>query len=272
HTCKPVRGIVGANIICPKQKGVRGTPLQNSEIRRGAISCARHNARHRRAWGRRYSTPIIVLIFLGQMIFAPVWVHAQTKTLRFGNQSVTLTSDKKSTPALVFRTSDSVQYYGYLVGGAGPGLNFMTSGGERYHLAEAPPSVDIFSAILADYPGVWTWDYEFWNIYPNYNNYAVTFIAAWDGLTGVGIWPDYHVQAMCSNTVGAFANNGNPAHAGNGTNCWCRLKRRADGANGNWAFLATYSMDSDCADNCSPNCAANTGGDAVFRTALLSAF
>ncbi|MCL1786085.1 MAG: hypothetical protein FWG39_02965 [Alphaproteobacteria bacterium] len=214
------------------------------------------------------------------MIFASA-AHAQTKTLHFGTQSVELTSDKRSTPALHVKIGDTI-WYGFLAVGTAAGrLTFKTPAGDVYSLIAATNHT--FSAILADFPQIWTWDLDFKNANPIWGNRTVDWSTTYHtGLTNMAVWPTYHVQATCSATAGAMHAKGNPVLTSvtNGTTafasteryCWCRLKQRSDGANGGWVFIYTYSSSSECAFDCPIYCAYGAATATAFRTALFNAF
>jgi len=222
----------------------------------------------------KFFVPIIV----GLLIV--ISAHAQQmRTLRIGGQAVTLTSDKRSSPALAVQMPEGDIWYGFLTSGTAPGrLTVQMPGGDVFSLIAPPPPNYTFSTILADFPQAWTWDQAFRNTNPRWNNRPVDFDAGWYNLTGVGIWPTYHIQATCSATMGANAVKGNPVlpssntFAGNELRCWCRLKRRSDGANGGWVYWGGWSTANNCASLCPDICARIAVNDTTFRTALFNAF
>jgi len=222
---------------------------------------------------------LLIPIIVGLLI--AVSAHAATtRTLRIGNQSVTLTSDKRSAPALAVQMPAGDIWYGTLTGGTAPGrltVQMPPSGqwaGQIFSLI--PPPNYTFSGIFADFPQVWTWDQEFRNVNPSWNGLTVFWLANQYNLTGAGIWPAYHVQATCSATAATYMAKGNPVlptlpFGGTARHCWCRLKRRSDGANGGWVWLFLFESASVCAINCPNNCAWGAN-DTAFRAAMLAAF
>ena len=210
------------------------------------------------------------------------------RTLHIGNQSVPLTSDKRSSPALAVRIENTV-WYGTLASGTAPGrltLRMPPAGqwaGEVYSLIEPGgcPAGYFCSTIWDDFPQVWTWSPEFRNTHPTWGGTTVWWDTSWynsntTALTNHGIYPTYYIQMTCSTTTGSYAVRGNPVmptlpFGGTTRQCWCRLKSRADSAAGGWVFLTSYSSAADCA-HCPVQCADNAGGASVFRAALLNAF
>ena len=198
---------------------------------------------------------ILIFILMGVFLH-PGAYSASVRSLRFGTQSVTLTSDKRSAPALAVQMPEGDIWYGFLTSGTAPGrltVQMPPSGnqwpGQVFSLIAATNHT--FSDIQADFPRIWTWDQAFRNANPRWGDQAVQFNAGWYNLTGPGIWPTYHVQATCSATTGTYAVKGNPvlpnpangntAFASTERQCWCRLKQRADGANGGWVFFRANS-------------------------------
>ncbi|MCL2758018.1 MAG: hypothetical protein FWE64_01705 [Alphaproteobacteria bacterium] len=210
---------------------------------------------------------IILSLVLSGMLSA----HAQAKSLRLGNGMVVhLTADKKSSPALHVLVDGTI-WYGFLTAGTATGrLTLRMPSGDIYSLIAGTSHT--FSTIWDDHPQVWTWYQPFQNANPRYNGAVVIFNASWDGLTRIGVWPDYHLQTMCSNNTGTYAQPGNPVYAVNGLRCWCRLKRRSDGANGGWLFVWTTTTAAYCAVNCTQDCAGHTVEVPIFRSALFNAF
>ena len=135
------------------------------------------------------------------------------------------------------------------------------------------------SIIMTDYEaGIYTWNGSEWGLPDTYN--SVTIFAfgntGYDsGLTGVGIYPTYWIQAICSTTAGAtFGSKGYPVYSSSGVYCWCRLKRRSDGVNGAFVFRNDGNFTSTtCPLYCAVGCAANVAqNDNGIRTAILNAF
>ncbi|MCL2758572.1 MAG: hypothetical protein FWE64_04655, partial [Alphaproteobacteria bacterium] len=185
---------------------------------------------------------------------------------------------KRSSPALAVRIENTV-WYGTLASGTAPGrLTLrMPPAGQIFSLV-AP--FFTFSAIEDDFPQIYTWNQAFQTANPVYNLHTVSTWAHWitvfaaqhAALPVLGIWPTYHVQAMCSNTAGTPAQPGAPVHAVNGSGCWCRLKRQADNANGGWVFSDPYGSAGACAGFCPINCAFAAAENSVFRNAVLREF
>jgi len=242
----------------------------------------------------------VILVAL-TFVFAVTAKAQQTKTLHIGGQVVALTSDKRSTPALVVQMPEGDRWYGTLVSGTAPGrltVQMPQSGqwaGQVFSLIA--PTGHTFSDIVTDFPRIWTWDLAFWNTNPRWGNQNVN----WDAtrptpaslqapLSGSPrVWPDFHVQAACSSITGtagwstgvftsqsniALPNvpNGNIDFASAERQCWCRLKRRSDGANGGWVFDFANSTAAVCATHCPYSCAFNAATHAAFRAALFNAF
>ena len=236
----------------------------------------------------RLCAPLLGLILVGQMIFAPA---SMARTLHIGNQSVTLTPDKRSTPALAVQLPEGI-WYGFLTPGTAPGrLTVRMPDNQILSLRTAPDYT--FSTIQADFPRIWTWDHAFRDANPRWGNQAVWWDLNWYNnanmpqlsapLSGYpAIYPTYWVQATCSATTGSWATKGNPvlpnpangnsAFASNQMQCWCRLKRRSDGANGGWIFHWTISSAALCAIDCPGNCANHAAVRSDIRSALLDAF
>ena len=223
---------------------------------------------------------LLIPIIVGLLI--AVSAHAATtRTLRIGNQSVTLTSDKRSAPALAVQMHAGDIWYGTLTGGTAPGRLTVQMPAESQFAGQVFSLITAhtFSTIQGDFPQVWTWDLTFRNTHPTYNGTTVSWGNAYDANLRAArdghppIWPTYHVQAMCSNTTGTSGVKGNPVHASNGQQCWCRLKQRDNNANGGWVFALTLSTTTThCASNCPANCAYNAADITNFRAALLGAF
>jgi hypothetical protein len=130
------------------------------------------------------------------------------------------------------------------------------------------------STIEEDYPQIYTWNPTFYTNNPTYNNTAVFPPDSVDyyetDLTSHGIWPDYHIQSMCSNNAGASLP---PVYSSAGTHCWCRLKRVSDVESGQWVPGGqTFSSSNDCDANCAHSCAYGTAFDQEYRVAMLDAF
>jgi len=214
------------------------------------------------------------IMFLQTVLAIALAAPAYARTLHIGGQSVALTPDKRSSPALAVQIPGDGIWYGFLMPGTAPGrLTVQMPGGGIFSLIESPPTNHTFSTILADFPQVWTWDVNFRNAHTEYNDTPVWFTSEFDNsLATNAVWPTYHVQAMCSNTAGTPAQPGSPVHANNGIHCWCRLKRRADGANGGWVFMVAWTEPYHCANGCPRHCAAHAAVVSDFRAALLSAF
>ena len=113
----------------------------------------------------------------------------------------------------------------------------------------------------ADYPQIFTMTQEFCAANPTYNGYNVglpalaCFPAIFNTiLTREGIFPNYVVQAMCSNTDGYDYMPGNPVYSSTGTRCWCRLKRQSDGKNGSWIYSYYATTAYVCASECGAYC------------------
>jgi len=213
------------------------------------------------------------LLFVAIFLAGGMATHAQqTRILRIGTQSVTLTSDKRSSPALAVQMPEGDIWYGYLVSGTAPGRLTVQMPGGQIHSLIVPPG-QTFSTIWADFPQVWTWDLDFRNTHPSYNGSNVAWTTNHNAiLASHGLWPTYHLQAMCSNTTGTYPNRGTPHFANNGIQCWCRLKRRSDGANGGWVFVWSHGTGALCANACPARCANNSVDASIFRTALFNAF
>jgi len=226
-----------------------------------------------------------VPIFIGLLIATSA--HAvQTRTLRIGNQSVTLTSDKRSAPALAVQMPEGDIWYGFLTSGTAPGrLTVQMPSGDIFSLI--PPTNHTFSTILADFPQIYTWDLAFRNTNPRWGNQNVTWgnyeASLSIPLSGqLPIWPNFHIQATCSSTTGTYAVKGNPvlpnpangntAFASTERQCWCRLKQRSDSANGGWTFDRALSTAADCALWCPDRCTDLAANRAAFRAALFDAF
>ena len=211
---------------------------------------------------------ILLLILLGALPCAPTYA----RTLHVGNQSIPLTADKRSAPALAVRIDDTT-WYGFLAAGTAPGrLTVQMPGGQIHSLI--PPTSHNVTDILADYPQIYTWNGSEHGLPNSYNGTSVYLFGSTAdnaNLTNAGIYPTYWVQSICSNTAGAYLDRGNPVHAGNGTRCWCRLKRRIEGANGGWVFWSN-SSPTDCAHYCPASCAHYAGIIPEFRAALFDAF
>jgi len=216
---------------------------------------------------------LVLVLFLASGMAA----HAQqTKTLRIGGQAVTLTSDKRSTPALAVQIPGDGVYYGFLTNGTAPGrLTIQMPDNQVYSLIN--PTNHTFSGIFADYPQVWTWDLAFRNTHPTYNGVSVDWGTGLDsGLsTALGghpaIWPTYHVQAICSSTPDTHPNAKNPVWA-NDRHCYCRLKRRSDEANGGWISRSANPTAAGCAAFCAYACAFDAASQVHRRAMLLDAF
>jgi len=229
---------------------------------------------------------LLIPIIVGLLI--AVSAHAaQTRTLRIGNQSVTLTSDKRSAPALAVQIDNTV-WYGYLVNGTAPGRLTVQMPGGQIHSLTAPP-INILNAISADFPRVWTWDQAFRDANPRWGNQNVWWNTEHDNNLSIErwglarIWPEYHIQATCGTLAGTNAVKGDPGTlpaVSNGTTtfaaanrqCWCRLKQRSDGANGGWVFFWTRSSAAACAYDCPLGCAGDAAVYPAFRSALFDAF
>jgi len=82
---------------------------------------------------------LLIPIIVGLLIAASA--HAvQTRTLRIGNQSVTLTSDKRSSPALAVQMPAGDIWYGFLTAGTAPGrLTVQMPSGQIHSLIAPPP-------------------------------------------------------------------------------------------------------------------------------------
>jgi len=215
------------------------------------------------------------------MVFAGIAHAQQTRTLRIGGQSVTLTSDKRSSPALVVQMPAGDIWYGFLTPGTAPGrltLRMPSSGQwpNQVFSLTAPLSYHLsFSTISADFPQVYTWNGGQHGLPDSYNGTNVHLFNSTTynaNLTTHGVYPTYWIQAICSTTAGSWLQLGNPIHAGNGMQCWCRLKRRTDDANGGWVFAQPGSTAISCANACPNACAFFAAGNVSFRTALLNAF
>ncbi|MCL2737523.1 MAG: hypothetical protein FWE17_01510 [Alphaproteobacteria bacterium] len=230
----------------------------------------------------RLCAPLLGLILLGQMIFAPA---SMARTLHVGAQSVPLTSDKRSSPALALRMPAGDVWYGFLVSGTVAGRLTVQMPSGIFSLIA--PSNHTFSTIQADFPQIYTWDQTFLNNFPRWGNQNVWWTANHNNnlsatLGGhAPIWSNFHIQATCSATTGTYPHKGNPvlpnvangntAFASTVRQCWCRLKQRADGANGGWVFGGTFSTAALCAFSCPDGCA-NAAGLAAFRAVLFDAF
>jgi len=79
-----------------------------------------------------------ILAFLDMFSQAPM-AYAQTKTLRIGNQSIELTSDKRSTPALAVQMPTGDIWYGHLVAGTSAGRLTVQMPSGQIHSLVAPP-------------------------------------------------------------------------------------------------------------------------------------
>jgi len=235
---------------------------------------------------------LIAAVFLWQMMFASAVYAQQTRTLHIGGQAVTLTSDKRSSPALVVQMPEGDRWYGFLTSGTVPGrLTLQMPDNQIFSLRTAPNYT--FSTIQADFPRIYTWNLTFWDANQRWGNEVVWWDLNWYNNTNTpqlsaplsghpAIYPMYWVQATCSATTGTYAVKGNPilpnpangntAFASNQTRCWCRLKRRSDGANGGWVFNGALSPAAWCATRCPIDCAYHAADLSGFRAALLAAF
>ena len=214
---------------------------------------------------------ILIFILMGVFLH-PGAYSASVRSLRFGTQSVTLTSDKRSAPALAVQMPEGDIWYGFLTSGTAPGrltVQMPPSGnqwpGQVFSLIAATNHT--FSDIQADFPRIYTWNGSQVGLPNRFGNQSVSNFnsTSWDANLSIERWglaaiyPTYWVQATCSATAGTYAVKGNPAPpyttplvaspnaAGNTVfgsterHCWCRLKQRADGANGGWVFIWALS-------------------------------
>jgi len=198
--------------------------------------------------------------------------------MHIGPQAVILTSDKRSSPALAVRMPEGDIWYGFLTSDTAPGrLSLRMPGGDIFSLT--PPPNHTFTTISADYPQIYTWNGGQHGLPNNFGGQSVrdfNSTARNAGLTNVGVYPTYWVQSTCSPTTGTWAVQGDPAlpaipFSGTTRQCWCRLKRRSDGANGVWVFRRTDSTAADCAFICPSGCA-DANMDATFRSVALNTF
>ena len=82
------------------------------------------------------------LLFVAIFLAGGMATHAQqTRILRIGTQSVTLTSDKRSSPALVVQMPEGDIWYGYLTTGTAPGRLTVQMPGGQIHSLTPPPLV-----------------------------------------------------------------------------------------------------------------------------------
>jgi len=227
------------------------------------------------------SLVLVLFLVVGMAVQAQ-----QTRTLRIGGQAVTLTSDKRSAPALVVQMPEGDRWYGFLTSGTAPGrLTVQMPGGQIHSLVAPPPLCPpgySCTAILDDYPQIYTWNGGQHGLPNLYNGFTVQRFngTEYDNALGSSlgghpaVYPTYWIQAMCSNTTGTFPNRGNPVHSSTGRHCWCRLKQRATGANGRWVFLGSTggAAANECAIHCPNHCEFYLATLASFRPAMLSAF
>ena len=234
---------------------------------------------------------LFIFIFAG-LLFAIS--AAPARNLRVGTQSVPLTTNKRSTPALAVRIGN-VTHYGYLTSGTAPGRLTIRLPNGNVHSLIAPPATGwpphtlTFSTIQTDWSGgIVTFNLSEHGLPCVYNTHSVHYCGSTApnaGLTNIGIYPTYWVQTMCSSTVGINAipgtanpsdfRFGNPVHSTGGLSCWCRLKRRSDNANGPWVSQSEpRDTTHRCANNCGLNCpnALTDARNVTFRQALLSGF
>jgi len=79
-------------------------------------------------------------LLLGLFLVSGVAHAQQTRALHIGNQSVTLTSDKRSTPALAVQMPEGDIWYGFLTSGTAPGrLTVQMPDNQIYSLTAPPP-------------------------------------------------------------------------------------------------------------------------------------
>jgi len=228
------------------------------------------------------------------VLAAALAAPAYARTLYIGGQSVALTSDKRSSPALAVQIPGDGIWYGFLMPGTAAGRLTVQLPPESQWPGQifslTVPSNHTFSTISADFPQIYTWDATFRNANPRWGNQDVHWDAALPSPNSLQsplsghppIWPNFHVQTTCSATTGTYPDKGNPvlpnlangntAFASNQIQCWCRLKRRSDGANGGWVFRGTRPTADNCAVGCPRNCANGAADGTVFRSVLLSAF
>ena len=91
------------------------------------------------------------VLFIGLLIAVPV--HA--RTLRVGTQSVPLTTDKQSTPALAVRVGN-VTHYGFLVSGTAPGrLTVRMPAGQIHSLTPPPPTGYVTNGLIVHLDAMW---------------------------------------------------------------------------------------------------------------------
>jgi len=205
---------------------------------------------------------------------------ATTKALRFGTQSVTLTSDKRSAPALAVQMPEGDIWYGFLASGTAPGrLTVQMPSGDNFSLIAPPPRYNFsFSTIQEDFPQVYTWNGAQHGLPNAYHGRIGIYNfggQGWDAtITALNIYPTYWLQGICSTTSGAHMITGNPVYAGPnvGSVCWCRLKRRSDNANGQWVLAGFFSNASECASRCPDGCAEGVVHTAAFRSLVLASF
>jgi len=221
---------------------------------------------------------LLILIIVGLLIAVSAYAQ-QTQTLRVGAQSIPLFLDKKSSPVLAVQMPEGDIWYGFLTSGTAPGrLTVQMPSGDIFSLFPPPdwcPPGFFCSTIWDDYPEVYTADPEFMAVNPHYNDGNVHISTVSEAniaaLLDAGIWPTYQVQAMCSDTNVGSWQVGEPVHSSTGLVCWCRLKRRYDGANGVWVQRYVNSSLSNCRTLCPSNCVGHAHGSS-FRNIMLSSF
>jgi len=219
---------------------------------------------------------LFIFIFAG-LLFAIS--AAPARNLRVGTQSVPLTTNKRSTPALAVRIGN-VTHYGYLTSGTAPGrLTIRLPNGNVHSLIAPPPRYNFsFSTIQEDFPQVYTWNGAQHGLPNEYHGRTGIFNFGgtnWNAsITAINIYPTYWLQGICSTTSGAHMITGNPVYAGPnvGSVCWCRLKRRSDNANGQWVLAGFFSNASECASRCPDGCAEGVVHTAAFRSLVLASF
>ncbi|MDR0319201.1 MAG: hypothetical protein LBH81_00470 [Rickettsiales bacterium] len=124
--------------------------------------------------------------------------------------------------------------------------------------------------------GIYTFDKEFNENNPVYHGSEIELYKyenKKESLIGASVWPGYYIQSICSSVEGAHLETGSPEYDSDGRYCWCRLKRKSDGANGVFVSNAlVVESAADCAHPCVNHCASDAGDDSDFRAALMSSF